>query len=233
MVNTPEQTLAALRRQIDRIDHDLAQLLIARMEVVREVGALKTLNWPRGCHIRPGREGRMHREIASRFIGTPITPLTGLAIWRQIIGGSANIESPLSVNYLAAYPEHYFLAREYFGLHIATQEIADLAEALARLQQGSCNLLLLPAPPHHDGWRHAATLADHGLRIFAALPLVAEPLPQAYTSALALAAIETEDSGDDLSYFLEADGRISIHDGFLTERPGTRYLGSHPKPITL
>ena len=99
-----------------------AEALIARAAVVRDVAELKAQHWPAACHIRPGREGQMHQAIARRFTGTGFPPLTALSIWRQLIGGSTQIESPLAA--VVIEPDHRFLAREYFGLQVSTSVAA-------------------------------------------------------------------------------------------------------------
>jgi len=232
-MDSPEQQLLQFRAKIDAVDAQLARLLVERIGVIREVAALKAAYWPNACHIRPGREGEMHRAIAARFADTGFSPLMALAIWRQLIGGSTHVESPLHVTYLAAYPEHRFLAREYFGVQVGATSAATLAEAVAHIKTGQSNILILPTPTQHDWWRDHALLAEHGLHIFAALPLVENNCPSDCTPAVALAAVTPENSGDDISYFLRTDGTLAILNGFHTTHENAVFLGAHPRPITL
>ena len=230
-MDAPEQKLQGFRARIDALDESIAQLLIERVGVIREVAALKAAHWPKACHIRPAREGQMHRAMAQRFSGTGFPARMALAIWRQLIGGSTHLESPLNVTYLDAYPEHRFLAREYFGVQIGATHAATITDALATLASGKSNILILPA--NTDWARDAATLHAAGLRIFAALPVEAENLPTDCTAALALAALTPENSGDDISYFLNGDGTLKTVDGFITTRGDATFLGAHPRPISL
>jgi chorismate mutase len=188
-MDSPEQHLEQFRARIDALDEQLARLFIERIGIIREVAALKAKHWPSACHIRPGREGRMHAAIAKRFGGTGFSPMMGVAIWRQLIGGSTHVESPLRISYLANYPEHRFFAREYFGVQIGTQEATSLADAVATLKENRSNILLLPTPENNGWWRDYKTLQAAGLFIFAALPVLAGNAPAGTTSALALAAI--------------------------------------------
>ena len=228
----PVKTLNLYRAQIDAIDDQLSQLLIERMGIIRNVAALKAEHWPGVCHIRPGREGHMHRAIADRFTGSGFPPLAGLAIWRQLIGASTHLESPLNITYLNEFPEHRWLGREYFGLQVGDHPAATLADAVAHMQSGASNLLLLPAPTHHEWWKDAAAIRAAGVYIFAALPVAAGNVPRGAQSAVALAAVSPEDSGDDISYFLRGD-RLEVIDGFASQREHATFLGAHPRPVKL
>ena len=85
-MDSPEEQLLAHRARIDQVDELIAQLLIARTQVIGDVAKLKAANWPNACHIRPAREGQMHRALVQRFRGTDFSTRTALAIWRQLIG---------------------------------------------------------------------------------------------------------------------------------------------------
>lgn len=233
-MTTPDEQLLKLRGYIDQADELIAQLLIARCEIVSQVAALKAAYWPNKCHIRSGREGRQHRWVEGRFKDTAATPRMALAIWRQLIGGSTNIESPLGITYLGSYPEHRFLAREYFGVEINATRAATLIDAVDTLHRKQSNIMILPHPESASWWQDIGTYAASGLRIFAALPVDSGMLPADCTPAVALAAITPEDSGDDLSYFVSlSGGGLQIVDGFTTQREAAVFIGAHPRPIRL
>ena len=228
-MSTPEEILQLFRAEIDAIDEQLARLLVQRIGVIHQVAALKRQHWPKTCHIRPGREGQMHRAILQRFTGSGFPPLTALSIWRQLIGGSTHVESPLVATVID--PDHRFLVREYFGLQAPVSIAQDFDEALERVKSGGANLLILPSPDISDWWKNARMLADAGLAIFASLPLVEGTLPAGVRPAVALAALTPEDSGDDVSYYVNG-GKLEKFDGFIEDRDGI-FLGAHPRPIAL
>lgn len=230
-MENPEEALSALRARIDALDEQLAELLNIRIGVIREVAALKAEHWPNGCHIRPGREGQMHKMIEKRFTGASFPPLAALAIWRQLIGASTHLESPLNISYLSTHPEHLWLGREYFGVQVGLQPSHTLVDGLAHLRNGSSNILLLPNPSVSDWWKGAEALKAAGVFIFATLPVVAENLPSGMMSAVALAKLTPEDSGDDISYHVEK-GELIVRPGFLPDEPGV-FLGAHPRAISL
>jgi chorismate mutase len=231
-MSTPEQALADFRARIDAIDEQLAKLFIERIGIVHEVGNLKRAHWPNSCHIRPAREGQMHRWAEERFASTGFPPLAALTMWRQLIGASTHVESPLSVSYNVDFPEHLWLAREYFGLQIGLHAAATLDESIAQMQDGKSNILLLPADVTAPCWPLAKTLVDAGLMIFAAIPAATQTLPTGMMPALALAPVTPEPSGNDMSYFLR-NGKVEIVDGFVPSHDDSLFLGAHPRAITL
>jgi hypothetical protein len=93
--------------------------------------------------------------------------------------------------------------------------------ALAAIQAKRYSILIAP----REGLAVVAEQAPH-IKIFAALPLVGE------TEAFALAAIDPEPSGHDISYFLER-GQVTSTHGFVTEQFGAQWLGAHPAPLSL
>ena len=239
-MESPADKLQQFRDRIDAVDEQLARLLVARIGIIREVAVLKAVHWPStACHIRPGREGQMHQALAKRFTGTGFSPLMALAMWRQLIGGSTHVESPLKVTYLDAYPEHRFLARESFGEQGGARQAATLTEALATLAAKQSNILVLPDPRAAEWWRDAALLREAGLSIFATLPVAEGNLPEGCMGAVALAALAPEDSGDDVSYFVSSTGDVGgaqwleIIDGFHTTHEGAAFLGAHPRAVRL
>ena len=232
-MDNPDEQLSAHRARIDQVDELLSQLLIARSQVISDVAKLKAKHWPNSCHIRPAREGQMHRDVVQRFRGTEFSPRTGLAMWRQLIGGSTHMESPLNVTYLNPYPEHRFMAREYFGVQIGARHAPTFTDALEDIRNGSSNILILPHPESHAWWRDYSSFHSTGLRVFASLPVETGILPKDCTPAIAMATVNPEDSGDDISYFVTQDGGLEIVDRFVTERSGATFIGAHAHPITL
>ncbi len=201
---SPEDQLTAFRNRIDALDETITQLLLERCGVVRQVGQLKDTHWPRACHIRSGREGQMHEAIAARFAGTDIPPAIAIAIWRQLIGASTCLESPLSAVFLARQPQHGWLVREYFGITASIRAESCLADMFDTLARNEANLMILPEPGTRAGegdwWLDPGLFTSHGLAIFARLPVTTDPLPDGSRPALALAAITPEPSGNDISY---------------------------------
>jgi chorismate mutase len=226
-MSTPEQKLADARARIDAIDDTLMKLLLERIEIVAEVGALKNATWPRDCHIRPGREAKMHRSVIARFRGTKFSTRAALLIWRQIIGASTALESPLKIAILSA--DHRPRARNYFGANAQITQFNSFAEIGAALTAKTCTIALLPADLA-DGWWDSL---PENFRIFTQLPILARDM--AWLPTLnALAAIDPEPSGEDVSFYV-VNGELKIFEGFVppdaANLPNARFLGTSAKPI--
>jgi chorismate mutase len=223
--NGPKAALERLRGQIDSIDDQLADLLRQRINVVQEVAALKAEHWPGDCHIRPGREGQMHRRIAEKFKGSAFTPRAALALWRQLIGASTHLESPLLIG--VASPEHAALAREYFGASAGIAMHRSLPELMGALESQQCNIILAAKEQLPQV---AAGASD--VFVFAQLPLIAD----AHANAYAIGRVTPEASGKDISFYV-ADGALHVLEGFITPEQTTlknaRWLGAHPCPPVL
>ena len=226
-METPEQQLINHRARIDAIDETMTQLLIERTQIVAQVGALKNATWPRDCHIRAGREARMHRSVIRRFSGSLFSVRAALLIWRQIIGASTALESPLKVAVLSA--EHRPRARNYFGANAQITLCASLAEVAAKLVDKTCTIALLPASLA-DGWWDAL---PEPFRIFTQLPIIADDM-KTLPTLYALAAIDPEDSGDDVSFYV-VNHTLKTLDGFVPPEhanlPQARWLGACARPI--
>lgn len=228
-MTTPEQKLADARARIDAIDDTLSKLMLERIEIVAEVGTLKNAHWPRDCHIRPGREARMHRWVVERFRGTKFSTRAAFLIWRQLIGASTTIESPIKVAILQE--EHRSRARNYFGANAKITVYPSLAEVAASIRSKATTVVLLPADLP-AGWWDAL---PEDFRIFTQLPILARD--QSWLPTLnALAAIDPEPSGEDVSFYV-VDGALKTLDGFITpdaaNLQGARWLGASAKPIGL
>jgi chorismate mutase len=92
----PNETLADLRVEIDRIDAAMHQLLMERGEIIDRLIAVKNRQGG-GSAFRPGREAAMMRRIAERHSGLlPLDTVEG--IWRIIISTFTYVQSNYSVH---------------------------------------------------------------------------------------------------------------------------------------
>lgn len=227
-MSKPEQQLEGFRARIDAIDESLSKLMLERIEIVAEVAKLKNANWPRDCHIRAGREARMHRWVVERFRGSKFSTRAAFLIWRQLIGASTTIESPIKVAVLEE--AHRSRARNYFGANAQITVCKSPSEIAAAIRNKTITVAMIPAATE-NGWWDAL---PEDFRIFTQLPILARDmawLPTLY----ALAAIDPEPSGDDVSFYV-VDGKIKTVEGFVTpdaaNLPGARWLGASAKPIS-
>jgi chorismate mutase len=97
MAKAPETPgLGDLRKEIDRIDESMHQLLIERGEIIDRLIAVKK-SQETGSAFRPVREAEMMRRLVKRHKG--ILPLdTVEGIWRVIISTFTYVQAPFSVH---------------------------------------------------------------------------------------------------------------------------------------
>ncbi len=191
--------LATLRHRIDTLDDKLIEHLKERIAIIEEVAALKRAHTPSHCHIRSGREVAMHARIYNAFNASPFSAVAALSIWRQIIGASTHLESPITVSISASTPELIALAREYFGRVITITTPATVSDAIAEIASARATIMIIPASSALSDWQ---ALESSSLNIFAALPIILaqnEP-PIAYAAAM----ITPEASGNDETLYMSS-----------------------------
>jgi chorismate mutase len=89
-------TLADLRVEIDRIDAEMHELLMARGRVIDRLIEIKT-HQGGGSAFRPAREASMMRALVERHRGLlPLDTVEG--IWRVIISTFTYIQAPYSIH---------------------------------------------------------------------------------------------------------------------------------------
>ncbi len=89
-------TLADLRVEIDRIDAEMHELLMARGRVIDQLIEIKTRQGG-GSAFRPAREASMMRALVERHRGLlPLDTVEG--IWRVIISTFTYVQAPYSIH---------------------------------------------------------------------------------------------------------------------------------------
>ena len=121
MASPPDQELEELRREVDRIDRAMVELLAERLRVVREIARIKQTAAAGRPAIRPGPRGgdpappgRAGRRPASR-------PATLVRMWRELLAATTRAQAPLAIAACVPpdRPELWDLARDHFGSAVA------------------------------------------------------------------------------------------------------------------
>ena len=203
--------LAALRREIDRIDESIHDLIIERTKVVEKVRNAK-----RGekIKIRPAREAEILYRLMKRHRGH--FPKRELArIWREMIVATLRFEGPFSVaiyvgNNGAGYAD---MARDQYGSftpmsrHVSTRAVVEAV----RNMQATVGILPLPRRDDEDHWwRLLVTETPDTPRVIARLPFISGAAGTDL-EALVICIIDQEQTGRDRSYLaVEADADIGF-----------------------
>ena len=232
---TPHESLADIRREIDRIDDDILQLIAARLDIVDRVRAhkLKT-SGSAASPIRPGREALILR----RLIGRDQVPADlCFRIWRALISAATLKQAPVRIHGSAAFftsATAQTLLREYFGASAFTDHPGEAVafQALAR-SPGDLAAVAIDGP-----WARAWLEGHAGTtQVIGVLPFLAT---SAVPRLLIFGHAEAEQTGADETLVL-TDGQlprdftpqplwqVKTGDFQLTSLPG--FLSEHNAPL--
>ncbi len=205
-----EPSLNSLRRQIDKIDDRIHDLLMRRIDIAHNIGEEKSQS--RGVPYRPAREAQIMRRLAARHEGRFPFPVA-VWIWREIISASLGVEGKFVVSVYVPEPleiglAYLNLARTYFGSETPLLQAQTEAGVLRAVRDGKASVGVLPITSDTHTMRASAepwwyTLTVSGSerpRIVATLPwLLRGEAGNDDTRAMAIARVTPEASGDDIS----------------------------------
>ena len=191
-------TLADLRREIDRIDAAMHELLLERGDIIDTLIAVKKTQEV-GSAFRPAREADMMRRLVERHRGN--LPLdTAESIWRVIIASFTYVQAPFAVHADLSAGDALMRdsARFHFGFTVPFVPHAGAASVVAAVSESKGDLGLVPAfATAGAGPWWAALEFDAAPKIIARLPFVERPnhpaaLPVFVVSRVAADAMVTE-----------------------------------------
>jgi chorismate mutase len=199
MAKPPEKpSLDDLRKEIDRIDEAMHNLLMERGEIIDRLIAVKR-SQETGSAFRPVREAEMMRRLVKRHKG--ILPLdTAESIWRVIISTFTYVQAPFSVHADLSAGDALMRdsARFHFGFTVPFVPHMGAAGVVAAVSTSKGDLGLVPAlaVASAGAWWSALEF-DAAPKIIARLPFVDRAdhpaaLPVFVVSKVAADAMATE-----------------------------------------
>jgi chorismate mutase len=206
MTHDDSDDLADLRREIDRIDSALLELVVERRAISARIGERKGNS---GRALRPGREAwvlrRLHEEAGGAL---PADALVRL--WREIFALSIRAQGPFTVSVCAPAPERVIweLARAHFGHATPFRRVERAAQALRELAEDTVQAAVLPPPDDDALWWTGLIESQPRLHVVARLPFVAAEQPGEADGAEAfvVGARAPDASGDDVSLLAVSAG---------------------------
>ncbi len=170
---SPDQILAELRVDIDRIDAAMHGLLMERGGIIERLIGVKARQGG-GSAFRPGREAEMMRRLAERHEG-PLPLDTAESIWRVIIATFTFVQAPYAVQADVAGGDAAMrdTARFHFGFTVPLHARSGARAVIDAVAAAPGDLGLLPvagdagAPPW---W--PLLVGDNAPKIIARLPFV-------------------------------------------------------------
>jgi chorismate mutase len=139
------QTLADLRRDIDRIDEAMHELLLERGQIIDRLIATKKTQ-ESGSAFRPAREADMMRRLVQRHRGN--LPLdTVESIWRVIISTFTYVQAPFAVHADLSAGDALMRdsARFHFGFTVPFVPHMGAASVVEAVSESKGDLGLIPA----------------------------------------------------------------------------------------
>jgi chorismate mutase len=164
-------SLAELRKDIDRIDASVHQLLIERSEIIGRLIAVKKSS-ESGSAFRPAREAEMMRRLVERHKG--ILPLDTIeSIWRVIIATFTFVQAPFSVHADLSAGDALMRdsARFHFGFTVPFVPHMGAAGVVQAVSESKGDLGLVPAVAGAGAWWNALEF-DSAPKIIARLPFI-------------------------------------------------------------
>lgn len=221
--------LNEFRAEVDRLDDAMLDLLIERMAVVQRIGSVKGDRHRGGLALRPAREAAILRRLTTRA-GESFPRAALLRMWRELLGATTNSQAPLSVSVWepADRPGIRDLGRDHFGAMTPLHGAESACAALRGVENGTAQIALLPMPEERDQWwRGLLGGGERPLRVISRLPFLDRP-GEARPRALAVAALEPEPSGDDLTLLVVETASEISRAGLLDLLQSAGY---HPRPL--
>lgn len=194
--------LAALREELDSIDNALHDLLMRRAAIAAGVRASKG-NAP---VWRPAREAQILRRLMTRHTG-PFPRATIIQLWREIVSAMVRLQGEFAVAVYAQDGDRLCrdMARDHFGGETPLSLHSSARAVLNAVQEGTATVGVLPIPEDSEEapwWPTLAGIARGGnVSVCARLPF-APIAPGNGDSALCVASISPDESGDDRSFFV-------------------------------
>lgn len=197
MVSTPDQQLEDLRREVDRLDSAMVDLLAERMRVVEAISQLKRTEVEDRPAIRPGREAIILRRLV-RHAGERVPTCTLVRMWRELLAATTRMQGPLGIIVCVPpeQPRLWDVARDHFGSLTPIQRTESASQALRLAAEDPSRLAVLPLPDERRPWWISLLEgSSKPLRIVARLPFAASMTDG--DEALVVGRLEPEPSGDD------------------------------------
>jgi len=205
----PNPDLATLRRKIDAIDEAIQDLLMHRTEAVLGIAAAKRESGE--AVLRPAREAQVLRRLIARHKGRFPKPAL-VRLWREIMSGSVHVQTKFSLAVYAPAGQEGLLrlAHDQFGAATPSRRHNTILGVLAEVSEGTASAGILPLPAEEEAqpWWPSLVGNERRPRIVARLPF----LP-GQDSALAIALVDQEESGQDHSYIVLESGTPLSRDG--------------------
>ncbi len=223
--SSEDPPLASLRDEIDAIDDSIHDLLMRRMALANGISEAKRAAGVSGALIRPAREAEILRRLMGRHGGVFPFPVI-VRIWSEIMSATLVAEGSFKVSVFTIEPsgegqDFANLARAQFGAETPFIPARTESGVLRAVRDGKASIGVVPVPADamsgdvgvsaEPWWLTLAVSGEGRPMIVARLPWLPNNQHRSGAmSALVIAMITPEPSGDDISFLaIESSDAIS------------------------
>lgn len=196
--------LDAVRREIDRLDAELLDLLNRRARAVVEVVAIKQHD-PDPRYYRPEREAALLRRLVARNAG-PLSDVDLARLFREIVSTCRSIEQRLTIG--CATVREACAAIGHFGGAIDIVPFPGAIEAVIDLDAGPCDYAVIEFSRNGAAMPVLADIPARGLA------LCGEWFGKDGERYVVIGRGSVGPTGDDWTSFIVASSRVREVDSF-------------------
>jgi chorismate mutase len=199
-MSEPDNPLAALRAEIDRIDDAIHDLMMRRTDLA---GSIRTAKARESfASYSPGREAQILRRLVTRHRG-PFPKTVLVRIWREMMAAMLRLQGPFSVAVYAPDDRHWYWdhARDHFGSGTPMTGHQAVRSVVNAVLEDRAAVGVLPVPEEGEKEPWWPGLVSHSRRevsIVARIPFASAGEGRSDAAgALVVASTPPEATGDD------------------------------------
>lgn len=201
--NKADMAMDQVRREIDRVDTALLDLIAERMQLAIAVRKAKS-----GMNLwRPSREESHVRHLAD--LAGDTSPELVSRIWAELTSASLSLQGPIQLHIAIAGDalSDGKIVRDRFGASIPIKNYPTASHALAAAHADPEGVAILPAPGVMSNWWTALSPdgAASDMNILAALPRIGT---WSWPVAVAVSKAKRESSGADQTLIYVEPGQL-------------------------
>jgi chorismate mutase len=199
-MSEPDNPLAKLRAEIDRIDDAIHDLMMRRTELASSIRNAKARD--SFASYSPGREAQILRRLVTRHRGQfPKTVL--VRIWREMMAAMLRLQGPFAVAVYAPEDRHWYWdhARDHFGSGTPMTGHQAVRSVVNAVLEDRAAVGVLPVPEEGERepwWPALVTHSRRDVAIVARIPFASAGEGRTDAAgALVIASTAPEPTGDD------------------------------------
>jgi len=144
-----KKNLSELRKDIDKIDSSIVNLINERARISKQIGDVKQSR--KQAIYSPDRESQVYAKVINKNKG-PVTDVAIKAIYREMMSACLSLEKPMKVAYLG--PECTFthqVSMKKFGASIDYLSCGNISDVFREVERDSADYGVVPIENSTEG----------------------------------------------------------------------------------